>query len=146
MRKRLVNGVEAELGGEADIRPMAGRLLVRTELGLKSALVRRDGPRVLVSLAGRTYVIEPAAAAAAAAPEGGGELRAPMPGQVVAVLAEPGQAVEAGDKVVVIEAMKMQQALCAPFDGVVAEVNALAGAQVDEGALLARVEAFSADH
>jgi 3-methylcrotonyl-CoA carboxylase alpha subunit len=40
----------------------------------------------------------------------------------------------------VIEAMKMEQALVAPFDGVVAELGPVAGAQVSEGTLLARIE------
>ena len=46
----------------------------------------------------------------------------------------------AGQKLVVIEAMKMEQGLVAPFDGVVAELQATAGSQVSEGALLVRIE------
>jgi 3-methylcrotonyl-CoA carboxylase alpha subunit len=45
-----------------------------------------------------------------------------------------------GQKLVTLEAMKMEHSLTAPFDGVVAELSAVAGAQVSEGALLARIE------
>jgi 3-methylcrotonyl-CoA carboxylase alpha subunit len=45
-----------------------------------------------------------------------------------------------GQKLVTLEAMKMEHSLTAPFDGIVAELNATEGAQVSEGALLARIE------
>lgn len=81
------------------------------------------------------------------APRGGaggasdGSLRAPMPGRIVAAPVKPGEAVAKGQTVVVLEAMKMEHALTAPFDGVAAEVGAAVGDQVTEGAVLARVEA-----
>ena len=56
------------------------------------------------------------------------------------VLVGEGQAVARGERLVVLEAMKMEQALLAPFDGTVAELRASEGAQVAEGALLARIE------
>ncbi len=68
------------------------------------------------------------------------EARAPMPGLVRAVLVAPGQAVARGDRMVVIEAMKMEHALVAPRDGRVAEVLAAEGAQVEAGATLVRLE------
>jgi len=73
-----------------------------------------------------------------------GVLIAPMPGRVVSVETEEGASVTAGQKLVVIEAMKMEQGLVAPFDGVVAELKAVAGAQVSEGTLLVRIEKQSA--
>jgi len=63
-----------------------------------------------------------------------------MPGRVVSVDVAEGDTVKAGQKLVVIEAMKMEQGLTAPFDGVVAELKATPGAQVSEGALLVRIE------
>ncbi len=63
-----------------------------------------------------------------------------MPGKVVAVQATAGDTVTKGQSIVVVEAMKMEHALTAPFDGVVAEVSASAGDQVTDGAVLARVE------
>ena len=67
-------------------------------------------------------------------------IRAPMPGRVVLVQAAPGQAVNAGDVVLVIEAMKMELALKAPRDGVVAELRAVAGDFVEADAVLATLE------
>ncbi|HEV2866446.1 MAG TPA: biotin/lipoyl-containing protein, partial [Allosphingosinicella sp.] len=45
-----------------------------------------------------------------------------------------------GQKLVTLEAMKMEHSLTAPFDGIVTEVNAVEGAQVAEGTLLVRIE------
>jgi 3-methylcrotonyl-CoA carboxylase alpha subunit len=63
-----------------------------------------------------------------------------MPGRVVSVEVAKGETVAKGQRIVVIEAMKMEQALVAPFDGIVAELGPQAGAQVSEGTLLARIE------
>jgi 3-methylcrotonyl-CoA carboxylase alpha subunit len=70
-----------------------------------------------------------------------GEIEAPMPGKVTAVEVKKGAKVEKGQRLLTLEAMKMEHALTAPFDGTVAELNAKAGAQVSEGQLLVRVEA-----
>ena len=61
---------------------------------------------------------------------------APMPGKVVRVLAQPGQAVKARQPLVVVEAMKMENELRSPRDGTVAEIRAQEGASVEAGALL----------
>ncbi len=67
-------------------------------------------------------------------------VEAPMPGLVREVLAQPGASVKAGDRLALLEAMKMEHALTAPRDGVVAEVLVSAGAQVEAGAALVRLE------
>ncbi len=72
--------------------------------------------------------------------EGGNLVTAPMPGLVRAVFAVPGQRVSAGDRLAVLEAMKMEHTLKAGRDGVVGEVFAKAGAQVNSGAALIRLE------
>jgi len=69
-----------------------------------------------------------------------GILLSPMPGRVLAVEIRLGDAVSKGQKLVTLEAMKMEHSLVAPFDGIVAELNAKEGAQVSEGALLVRIE------
>jgi 3-methylcrotonyl-CoA carboxylase alpha subunit len=69
-----------------------------------------------------------------------GALLAPMPGRVTAVDVAEGQAVAKGQRLLTLEAMKMEHGLVAPFDGLVAELPAVAGAQVREGSLLVRVE------
>ena len=72
--------------------------------------------------------------------EGDGAILSPMPGRVIKVLVAAGQAVVKGERMLVLEAMKMEQALLAPFDGVVAELKVNEGAQVPEGTLLARID------
>ncbi|KUJ76779.1 3-methylcrotonyl-CoA carboxylase [Ruegeria marisrubri] len=67
-------------------------------------------------------------------------IEAPMPGLVKAVFAEAGQAVKEGDRLATLEAMKMEHSLLAARDGVVAEVLAAAGSQVEAGAALVRLE------
>ena len=68
--------------------------------------------------------------------DGDGTVRAPMHGKVLAMLVEKGAVVAKGQRVAVVEAMKMEHALVAPGDGVVAEVTAKTGMQVAEGAKL----------
>jgi 3-methylcrotonyl-CoA carboxylase alpha subunit len=70
-----------------------------------------------------------------------GEIEAPMPGKVTAVEVKQGEKVARGQRLLTLEAMKMEHALIAPFDGTVAELNANVGAQVSEGQVLVRVEA-----
>jgi acetyl/propionyl-CoA carboxylase alpha subunit len=70
-----------------------------------------------------------------------GSLLAPMPGLVLRVLAEVGAVVTAGQPLLVLEAMKMEQTVSAPVGGVVAELRAKAGEQVSTGQVLAVLEA-----
>ena len=63
-----------------------------------------------------------------------------MPGLVRALFAKAGQAVKAGERLAVLEAMKMEHSLLAIRDGVVAEVLVDEGAQVEAGAALVQLE------
>jgi 3-methylcrotonyl-CoA carboxylase alpha subunit len=74
-----------------------------------------------------------------------GAIIAPMPGKVIAVDVAEGQAVTAGQRLMVLEAMKMEHALTAPFDGVIEGLTVTAGAQVQVEALLAKVVPASED-
>jgi len=67
---------------------------------------------------------------------GAGEVKAPMPGLVVRVLVEPGQRVEAGAGLAVLEAMKMENQIKAPTAGVVVAVRVAAGQAVEKGQVL----------
>lgn len=71
---------------------------------------------------------------------GDGELRAPMAGLVLRLDVSPGQQLSAGDSVLVLDAMKMENAIRAPHDGVVREVRVREGESVLTGALLARID------
>jgi acetyl-CoA/propionyl-CoA carboxylase biotin carboxyl carrier protein len=88
---------------------------------------------------------EPLARADRPGPSADGSLIAPMPGSVLRVSATAGQAVEQGEVVLILEAMKMELALTAPFDGTVAEVKVSEGDQVVARQLLARVTEDHAD-
>ncbi|WP_372890712.1 biotin/lipoyl-containing protein, partial [Rhodosalinus sp.] len=75
-----------------------------------------------------------------AAAHGTDVIEAPMPGLLREVLVAAGERVEAGQRLAVLEAMKMEHALTAWRDGVVAEVLAVPGGQVEAGAALLRLE------
>jgi len=62
-----------------------------------------------------------------------------MPGRIIAVAVAAGDRVTKGQKLLTVEAMKMEHSLVAPFDGEVAELRAEEGGQVTEGLLLARI-------
>jgi biotin carboxyl carrier protein len=76
----------------------------------------------------------------AAGSTGTQSIAAPMPGKVIRILAEQGQQVEAGQGIVVVEAMKMQDELQAPKAGVLVAVRAAAGDAVTAGQVLAIIE------
>lgn len=74
----------------------------------------------------------PAAPAPAAAPVAGGEkVSAPMPGTILSVNVQPGQAVKAGDILLILEAMKMENEIVAPRDGQIAQVVVAKGSSVN---------------
>lgn len=82
-----------------------------------------------------------APAAAPAAPKATGvagavSVKAPMPGNIIKVNVKPGDAVKKGDVLVVLEAMKMENDICAPEDGTVASVETSKGATVETDAVL----------
>src|SRR5262249_34185092 len=70
-----------------------------------------------------------------------GSLVAPMPGNVIRIGAQVGDAVVAGQPLVWLEAMKMEHTIAAPSDGVLGQLNGKTGEQVELGAVLARVDA-----
>lgn len=81
--------------------------------------------------------VAPKAAPKAAAAAGGVAIKASLPGKVVKIEANVGQAVKAGDNVVVLEAMKMEVPVVAPQDGTIASIDVAVGDQVESGDALA---------
>lgn len=77
---------------------------------------------------------------AAAHDPGAAEVLSPMRGKIVRVLVEQGSQVKAGDGIVIVEAMKMQNEMKSPKAGVVASITAIAGATVNAGDVLAVIE------
>ncbi|PPB81826.1 3-methylcrotonyl-CoA carboxylase alpha subunit [Albidovulum inexpectatum] len=102
-----------------------------------------DGARVsLFDAQGGVHhfdIPDPLARASEGATESGLTL-SPMPGVVKAVFVETGQPVSRGDRLAVLEAMKMEHTLHASCDGIVAEILAAPGTQVEAGAALVRIE------
>ena len=72
-------------------------------------------------------------------PKGEAQLKAPMPGLVVAVKTEVGKTVKSGDGLIVLEAMKMENELRAPWGGTVKAIKVAAGDKVEQGQLLATI-------
>lgn len=87
---------------------------------------------------GRTWLAGQAGAAGGAGGEG--RVAAPMPGKITRILVQPGEEVSAGQAVVVVEAMKMENELGAPHAGRVADVPVAEGDPVDAGAVLVVIE------
>jgi len=102
-----------------------------------------DGASLLLFMFGAGYRFDLPGRAGIVAGHGlhDGEIEAPMPGKVTAVEVKRGARVKKGQRLLTLEAMKMEHALIAPFDGMVAELNASTGAQVTEGQILVKVEA-----
>ena len=90
-----------------------------------------------VNVNGTVYTVEVeevgGAVTAAPAPTGAVTVEAPMPGKILSVNVKAGDKVEAGDVLLILEAMKMQNEIMAPEDGTVSEVRVNAGDTVTTG-------------
>ena len=116
----------------------------RVEVELHGPGTDEPAPAMLVAEGGSVWQLTPwRAEGGAGGAAGDGAILSPMPGKVIAVEVAAGDTVTKGQKLLTLEAMKMEHSLTAPFDGVVAELNAMPGAQVQVEALLVRIEAAS---
>lgn len=112
---------------------------VEVEKGSVSAVPTGAAPAPAPAAAAPAPAAAPAAAAApapAAAPAGGETVAAPMPGTILDIRCTAGQAVKGGDVLFILEAMKMENEICAPHDGTVGTVCVQKGASVQTGAAL----------
>jgi 3-methylcrotonyl-CoA carboxylase alpha subunit len=104
-----------------------------------STIIKDD--RVLVSDKGESFLFTRArVSGSSSGATADGAILSPMPGRIIAVDVTAGEIVAKGQKLLTLEAMKMEHSLVAPFDGTVAELTAETGGQVSEGAVLARIE------
>ena len=100
-----------------------------------------DDAALLVSEGGQTWEVSHwRAIGAAAGGAADGAILSPMPGRIIAVSVVAGDAVTKGQKLLTLEAMKMEHSLVAPFDGIVADLAASEGDQVSDGARLVRID------
>ncbi len=115
-----------------------------TPWGKLEIVSARRGAEFWADVAGRRLNarVERARPTGAASANGGAEgaIVAPMAGKLLRVDAHVGDTVKAGQTMAVIEAMKMENELVAPLDGVVVEVVATAPSPIEKGALIARLE------
>lgn len=119
--------------------------LVLSEAGRGEELfVARCAEGTWVWSAGRARLVQDAAAQKSkrrgAGAGVGGDVTPPMPALVLEVLAEVGDAVEKGARLVVVSAMKMETTLVAPYPGIVTAVNTEAGAKVAPGDILVEIQ------
>jgi biotin carboxyl carrier protein len=130
---------------DAEVRPVPGGVSLRVGTRVHDVMVASAGGDDVQLAAGAARAVaqvlsERARAERTRSGKGGGpsakELRAPMPGRVVRVLCKAGDAVSAGQPVVVVEAMKMENELRASGDATVAQVHVTEGASVEGRALL----------
>ncbi len=144
-QKVLVNGKEIIVDPQAP-----GVSVVEVEPGVYSVLMDgrsfearwTDGSVEVDGVAYLTELIDPRAhrpKSTSSDPGGRQSLHSPMPGRIVRVLVDEGQTVEAGQGILVMEAMKMQNELKAPRSGVVS-MKVGEGAAVSSGQLLAVIE------
>jgi acetyl-CoA/propionyl-CoA carboxylase biotin carboxyl carrier protein len=120
-----------------------GRVPVTVAGVTRSYAVALAGDTLWLGRDGHAWAVReqaPLDAAAKAAAGSGGPVISPMPGTVTAVEVAEGQAVTAGQRLVVVEAMKMEHVLAAPVDGTVRDLRAKPGATVAKDAVLLVVE------
>ncbi|MGI5415279.1 acetyl/propionyl/methylcrotonyl-CoA carboxylase subunit alpha [Actinomadura luteofluorescens] len=132
------------VGGEPPVAASLTRPFTLTYGGRTTSFASaRDGSTLWLGRDGHAWALSEhvrAEGGADAGAAGDGVLRSPMPGTVLAVKAAEGDRVEAGQPLVVVEAMKMEHTVTAPLAGVVAKLPVRAGAQVALDAVLAVIE------
>ena len=107
-------------------------------VGLSNTAPQRQA---VLNEGGERFVLRPwRAVGGADGGVGSGSILAPMPGKVIAVEVAAGDTVTKGQKLLTLEAMKMEHTLTAPFDGLVLEVNCASGDQVQVEALLVKID------
>jgi acetyl-CoA/propionyl-CoA carboxylase biotin carboxyl carrier protein len=129
--------------GSGGVPGAGGRVAVTVDGITRDYAVARDGATLWLGRDGQAWAIReqaPLEAAAAAAAGSGGPVVSPMPGTVTVVEVTEGQAVTAGQRLLVVEAMKMEHVLAAPVDGIVRDLRAKPGATVAKDAVLAVVQ------
>ncbi len=149
---RPISPFEGEMPGRAEggAKPAALTISARTDRNGASANLSarvvvtptRAGKSVSVLLDGETYVfLYPDPLVGADAAHGSsGDILAPMTGVVRLIEVKAGDTVKAGDRLLVMEAMKMEHTLKAPRDGVVETVFASEGGQAEGGAMLVKLK------
>ena len=148
--KRLDNAEEDGHGHETAIdwrRPRPGLYSLLVDGASYEVFVEEDSDHLSVHLVKRTFRVRAAdvrrhrkSAETGTARDGLVRITAPIPGRVSRVLVSAGEHISRGDGIVVVEAMKMENELRSPRDGVVGSIDVEQGQGVEGGALLATIE------
>ena len=126
IRDGKIMAAKMPLGYHADPIPLAGPATVPTDIfWTEEGQTWRVGPLRVTGLS------------SGAASDG--TILSPMPGRIISVAVAEGETVTKGQKLLTLEAMKMEHSLVAPFDGIVSNLDATEGGQVSEGTLLAQI-------
>jgi 3-methylcrotonyl-CoA carboxylase alpha subunit len=129
---RIASGPDGmRVNGEGPVQPDSKAVLVETGAGLEA---RHSGQ------SWRFLTENPLWTGHSAAGPADGSITSPMPGKVIGLFVHPGDEVKAGDRLLVLEAMKMEHRLTAPFDARVSQLLVACGEQVAEAALLVVLE------
>lgn len=130
-----VNGADYQVELDGDTLAPSGLGMTNNAIGMTNNAVGNN-------TAGSAASVTPSAASVspAAKPAGAGEkVNSPLPGVIVEVSVKEGQAVKAGQKIAVLEAMKMENEISAPKDGIITAIHVNKGDSVLEGAPIASI-------
>lgn len=137
---------------EFSIRDINGKsFLIESAKGHFIAYGAEDEKHIFVNIEGKNYIFDKITEEGSSfdmeesSTGNTDRMKAPMPGSVVKVLVEPGQKVSEGDGIIIIEAMKMETTLYTQIDGIVKEINATQGEQVNTDKVLVLIERENTD-
>lgn len=128
-----VNGADYEVEVEGDFSAAPSAPVEMTK-GPSAPVKMTKGPSAPVEMTKEAPMSKPAAAAPAAPAGAGKTIKSPLPGIIISIDVKEGQAVTRGQKVAVIEAMKMENDILAECDGTITAIHASKGDSVLEGA------------
>ncbi|MGZ8690855.1 MAG: biotin/lipoyl-containing protein, partial [Aeromicrobium sp.] len=137
--KRSSTKAKTVASGDALTSPMQGTIV---KIAVEDGQTVAQGDLIVVLEAMKME--QPITAHKAGAAAGGNSLTSPMQGTIVKIAVEEGQEVAAGDLVVVLEAMKMEQPLNAHKAGVITGLNAEVGVTVGAGSVIAEITDIAA--
>ncbi|HVL48117.1 MAG TPA: biotin/lipoyl-containing protein [Candidatus Thermoplasmatota archaeon] len=140
--------VKVEVDGEIfEVRTEPFQGGVKATVGGQTFVIGADGDRIAVDGRAAEVRVEdfrpggvPGNHAAGAGGKRGGRVKPPMPGKIVAIKVAAGDAIKAGQVVAVLEAMKMQNEIPSPVEGVVKEIHVKLGQSVESKDIIATIE------